>query len=72
MTGTYFILLMFMSGSLSEYTVRDSLSECLKAKRTIERQTGRSYSVTWSCRKLKVKINEQKNIVEFLEGNPKI
>ena len=38
--GEFIILLMFFGDpiGLKEYTVRDSLGECMKAKRTIERQ----------------------------------
>ena len=39
MVGEFFILLMFFGDptSLKEYTIREDLSECLGAKRTIER-----------------------------------
>ena len=39
MIGEFFVLLMFFGTptELKEYTIRDGLSECLKAKRTIER-----------------------------------
>ena len=39
MTSIEFVLLLFMNGTeLKEYTVRDGMSECLKAKRMASRQ----------------------------------
>lgn len=55
-TGTYFILLMFFGdpSGLKEYTIRDSLGECLSAKRTIERSLrgGRSREYKGSVRRI--------------------
>ncbi|MAD24063.1 MAG: hypothetical protein CMO44_07815 [Verrucomicrobiales bacterium] len=57
---------------LQEYTVRDGLSECLKAKRTIERNvkspTQKEYNGTMrlACKKLEVKVDEGNRIVEFV------
>ena len=58
--------------SLKEFTVRDSLSECLTAKRTIERQIrgGRSKthqsSLILSCRKMEVLVDTDYRILEFV------
>ena len=68
-----FVLLMFMSGNLEEYTVRESLSECLSTKRKIERQLGgpdRNGTTRLSCNKFKVQIDKNGNIIEFVEGKP--
>ena len=38
MTAVEFVLLLYVSGgNLIEYTVRDGLTDCLKTKRTMER-----------------------------------
>tara|TARA_B100000902_G_C27292829_1_gene908195 strand:- start:1102 stop:1356 length:255 start_codon:yes stop_codon:yes gene_type:complete len=68
------VLLMFFGSplGLQEYTVRDGLSECLKAKRTIERNvkspTQKEYNGTMrlACKKLEVKVDEGNRIVEFV------
>ena len=57
---------------LKEYTIRDGLSECLKAKRTIERNIkGKEASYTGSmqlsCKKLKVEYNDLNSIVAFID-----
>jgi hypothetical protein len=75
MIETSFILLMFMSSNLEEYTVRESLTECLSTKRKIERQIngpeGKYRGTTrLSCKKFKVKIDKNGNIVEFVDGKP--
>ena len=69
-----FVLLLYMSGGeLIEYTVRDGLTECLKTKRTMERNmtldSGTS-GVRISCQKLEVEIDEGGNILAFIEGSP--
>ncbi len=57
---------------LKEFTVRDSLGECMKAKRTIERNIrgGRSKehksSLILSCRKMEVLVDEDYRILEFV------
>ena len=74
-TGTYFILLMFFGepSGLKEYTIRDSLGECLSAKRTIERSLrgGRSReyggSVRLSCKNLEVEHDADYNIIRFID-----
>lgn len=72
--GEFIVLLMFFGDpvGLKEFTVRDSLSECLSAKRTIERQIrgGRSRahesSLVLSCRKMEVLVDADYRIVEFI------
>ena len=72
-----FVLLLYMSGGeLIEYTVRDGLSECLKAKRTIERNikgpTQNEYagSMRLACKKLDVEVNDINSIVRFIDVAP--
>ena len=75
MVGEFFVLLMFFGdpSSLKEYTIRESVSECLTAKRTIERSLrgGRSKeyggSVRLSCKKLNVEYDEGYNIIRFVD-----
>ena len=72
------VLLMFFGSpmELKEYTLRDGLSECLKAKRTIERNvkgpTQKTYNGTMrlACKKFDVKISEHGSIVEFIDADP--
>ena len=72
--GECIILLMFFGDpvGLKEFTVRESLSECLSAKRTIERQIrgGRSKahesSLVLSCRKMEVLVDHDYRIIEFV------
>ena len=74
MVGEFFVLLMFFGdpSGLKEYTLREDLSECLSAKRTIERSLrgGRSKeyggSVRLSCKKLKVEHDEGYNIIRLI------
>tara|TARA_B100001113_G_C21097204_1_gene617044 strand:+ start:87 stop:341 length:255 start_codon:yes stop_codon:yes gene_type:complete len=71
------VLLMFFGApiGLQEFTVRDGLSECLKAKRTIERNvrtpSQKSYngSMRLACKKLKVEVDADNRIVEFIDVN---
>ena len=73
-TGTFFVLLMFFGdpSGLKEYTIRNSMSECLSAKRTIERtlRGGRSReyvgSVRLSCKNLEVEHDADYNIIRFI------
>ena len=70
-----FVLLLYMSGGeLIEYTVRDGLTECLKTKRTMERNmtldSNNTSGVRISCQKLEVEIDEGGNILAFIEGIP--
>ena len=79
-TGTFFVLLMFFGEptSLKEYTIRESMSECLSAKRTIERtlRGGRSKqyggSVRVSCKNLKVEYDADYNIIRFVDDLDKV
>ena len=72
--GEFIILLMFFGDpiGLKEYTVRDSLGECMKAKRTIERNIrgGKSKahnsSLMLSCRKMEVVVDADYRILEFV------
>ena len=72
--GEFIVLLMFFGDpvGLKEFTVREGLSECLSAKRTIERQIrgGRSKthqsSLILSCRKMEVLVDTDYRILEFV------
>tara|TARA_B100000073_G_scaffold334527_1_gene327156 strand:- start:691 stop:933 length:243 start_codon:yes stop_codon:yes gene_type:complete len=75
MTAVEFVLLLYVSGgNLIEYTVRDGLTECLKTKRTMERNMtldpNSEAGARISCQKLSVVIDENGNILEFTEGLP--
>ena len=69
------VLLMFFGSPLSvqEYTVRDGLSECLKAKRMIARNVkspdAPEYkgSMRLACKKLTVEVDENNRIVMFVD-----
>ena len=50
------ILHMFISGQVKEYTPRGGMSECLKVKRKIMRSQGRGHGVRWECKKGKLKL----------------
>ena len=70
-----FVLLLYMSGGeLIEYTVRDGLSECLSTKRTMERnmqiQPSSRDTVSISCKKLTVIVDDRNNILSFEDGMP--
>ena len=70
-----FVLLLYMSGGeLIEYTVRDGLSECLSTKRTLERnmqiKPTNNDSVSISCKKLAVVVDDRNNIMSFEDGMP--
>ena len=72
------VLLMFFGSplELKEYTVRDGLSECLKAKRTIERNikspTQKEYAGTMrlACKKFDVELSDHGSIVKFIDVDP--
>ena len=80
MVGEFFVLLMFFGdpSSLKEYTIRESVGECLGAKRTIERSLrgGRSKdyagSVRLSCKKLNVEYDDSYNIIRFVDDLDKV
>ena len=70
-----FVLLLYMSGGeLIEYTVRDGLRECLSTKRTMERnmqiKPSDQGSVSISCKKLTVIVDDRNNIMSFEDGLP--
>ena len=68
------VLLMFFGSplELKEYTVRDGLSECLGAKRTISRnvrtpvKTEYKGTMRLACKKLTVKVDEDDRVLEFI------
>jgi len=76
-----FILLMWFGDpmQLKEYTVRDGLGDCLKAKRTIERtlRGGKSSEYTGSvrlgCKELTVRVSDDGLYIvkEFIDVDPK-
>ena len=74
------VLLMFFGSpaTLQEYTVRDGLSECLKAKRTIERNVRSPHATEYrgsmrlACKKLKVEVDSDNRIIRFLSDAPSI
>ena len=74
------VLLMFFGSplELKEYTVRDGLSECLKAKRTIERNVkspgAEEYkgSMRLACKKLKVEVDSDNRIIRFIDNVDKV
>jgi hypothetical protein len=43
------ILHMFISGQLKEYTPRGGMTECLKVKRKILRSQGTAVGTRWEC-----------------------
>ena len=73
-TGTFFVLLMYFGDptSLKEFTIRESLSECLSAKRTIQRSLrggmSREYSgtVRVACKELVVEHDDKMNITKII------
>ena len=80
MIGEFFVLLMFFGdpSSLKEFTIRESVSECLSTKRTIERwlRGGKSKqysgSVRLACKKLKVEHDNDYNIIRFVDDLDKV
>ncbi len=78
MVGEFFILLMFFGtpSELKEFTIRDGLSECLRTKRTIERNIRGGKSVEYkgtmrlSCKELEVEYDDKFNIIRFVDGKP--
>tara|TARA_Y100000289_G_scaffold32810_1_gene32451 strand:- start:879 stop:1121 length:243 start_codon:yes stop_codon:yes gene_type:complete len=78
MVGEFFILLMFFGtpSELKEFTIRDGLSECLRTKRTIERNIRGGKSVEYkgtmrlACKELEVEYDDKFNIIRFVDGKP--
>jgi hypothetical protein len=55
------ILHMFLSGQLKEYTPRGGMTECLKVKRKIIRSQGHLYvGARWECRQGKLVLRKYK------------
>ena len=75
-TGTFFVLLLYFGApvELKEFTIREDLSECLSAKRTIQRSLrggmSRNYtgSVRVSCKELTVQYDANMNIEKIISG----
>ena len=75
MVKTAIVLLMFFGSpvTLQEYTVRDGLSECLKAKRTIERNVKSPHATEYkgtmrlACKKLEVEVDNENRIIRFID-----
>ena len=61
---------------LQEFTIRDGLSECLRTKRTIERNIRGGKSVEYNgtmrlaCKELNVEYDDKFNIIRFIDGKP--
>ena len=80
MTGTFFVLLMWFGepSALKEFTIRESVSECLSTKRTIERglrggmSKNSAGSVRLSCKKLEVEHDADYNIIRFIDDVDKV
>ena len=68
MTSVEFVLLLFMNGTeLKEYTVKDGMSECLRAKRTASRELSKSNKATrYSCQKMEVILDDSGKILEIV------
>ena len=62
-----FVLLLTIGQERLEYTPYQSLSECLSVRRKIKRNVGHSsnFDQKWSCKELKVKI-QNGQILEIL------
>lgn len=68
MTTVEFVLLLFMNGTeLKEYTLRDGMSECLKAKRMASRQLNKANrSTRYACQKMEVILDDNGKILEIV------
>lgn len=55
---TGFILLLYASGNVMEYTPKESMYDCLKSKRIVERQQTEYTSVRWACKTGVVKMKK--------------
>ena len=64
MTEIVVALLMFLNGTMIEYTYKDSMSACLKSKRIAMREINPD-SVVFSCKKVTAK-------TEMYQGRKKI
>ncbi len=52
------ILYLFLSEQLTEYTPRGGMAECLKVKRKILRSQGRGHGARWECKQGKLKLKK--------------
>jgi len=52
MTEIVVALLMFLNGSMIEFTYKENMADCLKSKRIAEREV-RPERVQFSCKKVK-------------------
>ncbi len=64
------ILHMFISGQLKEYTPRGGMTACLKIKRKIMRSQGRGHGVRWECKKGKLKLRHYNSGVDGMKWLP--
>ena len=64
------ILHMFVSGQLKEYTPRGGMTACLKIKRKIMRSQGRGHGVRWECKKGKLKLRHYDGGVDGMKWLP--
>ena len=64
------ILHMFVSDQLKEYTPRGGMSECLKIKRKIMRSQGPDHGVRWECKKGKLKLRHYDGGVDGMKWLP--
>mgnify|MGYP003653957283 CR=1 FL=1 len=70
MTEVVVGLLMFLNGTMIEFTYKDSMSNCLKSKRIAMREINPD-SVLFTCKKITAKIEiyqGRKKILKVLEG----
>jgi|TARA_B110000114_G_C14829486_1_gene292052 hypothetical protein len=63
------ILHMFISGQLKEYTPRGGMSQCLKIKRKIMRSQGAD-GARWECKKGKLKLRHYDGGVDGMKWLP--
>ena len=64
------ILHMFVSGQLKEYTPRGGMTACLKIKRKIMRSQGRGHGVRWECKKGKLRLRHYDGGVDGMKWLP--
>ena len=64
MTEIVVALLMFLNGNIIEYTYKNTMSDCLKSKRSAMREINPD-SVVFSCKKITAK-------TEIYQGRKKI
>ena len=64
------ILHMFISGQLKEYTPRGGMTACLKIKRKIMRSQGRDHGVRWECKKGKLRLSHYDGGIDGMRWLP--